>query len=229
MKKILLPALAAGLTMILLLSFNCGPAGLQFSAIPERIQAVEGYASLRITANAGVSRTKFSFVFTLPHRGRIEVSDFLGRTIYQIFILPEAAYFVVPSRNLYWPSREEEIMEKFLGFRLSLEEAVRFLTGRWQDSSLPGHLSGWTFRRDQQGRVTSGERGDLFFVIEEFAANSRQMRSLAFTHSHSRGRLKILQLQYNPDVLPGVYSPEFLEDYMETTWEQIRALIDDAG
>jgi hypothetical protein len=227
-KQYLKPAPAAGLGLLLLLILSCGPSHLRISTVPGEIQALEGYASLRITAGAEISRTKFSFVFSLPQQGRIEVSDFLGRSLYQILILPERAYFVVPSKKLYWPSREEEIMEKFLGFRLNLAEAVRFLSGRWHHSSFPGTLSGWIFQRDESGRVVSGQRKDLFFVIDEFMSHSGQMKSLTFSHFSSRGRLKILQLQFNPEVRPGVFSSDFLREYKETTWKQMCALINNA-
>lgn len=228
MKQILKTIQAAGMLMFLLLILSCGPSRLRVSSIPEDITSLEGYAALRITADAGVSRTKFSFVFSPPHNGRIEVSDFFGRSLYQILVLQGQSYFVVPSKKIYWPSREEEIIEKFLGFRLNLSEAVRFLSGRWRVSSLPGTLADWTLQRDEKGRVVAGQRGDLFFTIEEFTDNSRQMKSLRFTHYLSRGRLKILQLKYNPPVRPGVFSDAFLGDYTETTWEHIRRLIDNA-
>lgn len=228
MKQILKTIQAAGMLLLLLMILSCGPSRLRVSSIPEDITSLEGYASLRITADTGVSRTKFSFVFSPPHNGRIEVSDFFGRSLYQILVLQGQAYFVVPSKKIYWPSREEDIIEKFLGFRLNLSEAVRFLSGRWLVSSLPGTLADWTLQRDEKGRVVAGQRGDLFFTIEEFADNSRQMKSLRFTHYLSRGRLKILQLRYNPPVRPGVFSAAFLGDYTETTWEQIRRLIDNA-
>ncbi len=228
MKKYFKPGPAAGVIFLISLFLSCGPSRLQVSADGGRIQALEGYASLRITAEEGSSRTKFSFVFLLPHHGHIEVSDFLGSSLYQILVLPDKAYFVVPSKKIYWPSREEEIIEKFLGFRLNLAEAVRFLSGRWGHSLLPGTLSGWTFQRDETGRVVSGQRGDLFFVIEDFVNNSSQMKSMVFSHSFSSGRLKILQLKYNPEVRPGIFSADFLSDYSETSWEQIRALINNA-
>jgi len=207
---------------------NCTPSRLSVSPVPPRIHALEGYASLRITAGEEASRTKFSFVFSLPRRGLVTVSDFLGRTLYKILVLPENAYFVVPSKKLYWSGREEEIIEKFLGFPLNLEEAVRFLSGRWDRSSLPGRLEGWTFQRDEQGRVVYGRRHDLFFSIEEFAEDSSQMKSLTYFHHYSRGRLKILQLHFNPEVRTGAFDSEFLNSYLKTDWEEIQNLLNNA-
>ncbi|MFO7866393.1 MAG: lipoprotein insertase outer membrane protein LolB [Candidatus Aminicenantes bacterium] len=219
---------AAGLSLALIWGLSCGPSRWKLFTTPDRIRTVEGYASLRIQTEEGASRTKFSFVFSLPQRGHIEVSDFLGRTIYQILVLPEKAFFVVPSRKLYWTGREENIIEKFLGFRLSMEEAVRFLTGQWHHSSLPGSPADWTFQYDENGRVVSGKRDGLCFVIEEFLGDSNQVQSLTFSHSLSRGSLKILQLQFNQEVIPDVFSYDFTERYSETSWEHIRDLLNHA-
>lgn len=219
---------AAGLVLLMMWTLSCTPSRLAVSPIPPRVHALEGYASLRIAVSKEISRTKFSFVFSLPHRGHVTVSDFLGRTLYQILILPEKAYLVVPSKKIYWASLEEKIIEKFLGFPLTLEEAIRFLSGRWDRSSLPGSLKGWSFQRDEQGRVVSGQRGRLFFRIDEFVDDSSQVESLTYFHDHSRGRLKILQLRFNPEVRTGIFSADFVDRYSETTWEEIQKLLKNA-
>lgn len=56
----------------------CRPSPVILLPLPSEIERIEGYASLRISGDQGSSRSKFSFLFQLPHQGRIEVSNILG-------------------------------------------------------------------------------------------------------------------------------------------------------
>ncbi|HEA65190.1 MAG TPA: hypothetical protein ENI02_03535, partial [Candidatus Aminicenantes bacterium] len=81
---------------------RCRPSPVILLPLPSEIERMEGYASLRITGDQGSSRSKFSFLFQLPHQGRIEVSNILGRTLYQIIVTGDKAVFIVPSKRVYW-------------------------------------------------------------------------------------------------------------------------------
>ncbi len=93
---------------------NCRPSQVLISPIPSDIKSMEGYASLRITTGQSAARSKFSFLLSLPNQGRMEVSDFLGRSIYQIFIVENKSYLVVPSKKVFWQGEEEEIIGKLM-------------------------------------------------------------------------------------------------------------------
>ena len=191
---------------------------------------MEGHASLSISGDQGTARSKFSFLFQLPDHGRIDVTGALGRTFYRIVIRSGTAYFVVPSEKVYWQGNEEDIIDKFLGFRLSLAEMVHLLSGNWseQEWSSKGGLASWSFAKDQEGRIVSGKRGDLWFEIEKFIGNTAFARLLRFRHPLSTGLVRILGIDLNQPVRPNVFSTKFTERYQPKTWEEIQELLNHA-
>ena len=65
---------------------HCRPSEFLLAPLPSKIDRIEGYASIRVTGEGGTARSKFSFLFDLPHQGRIEVSHTFGRALYQIIV-----------------------------------------------------------------------------------------------------------------------------------------------
>lgn len=182
---------------------------------------MEGYASLRYEGAQGSANTKFSFLFVSPDRGRIDASDFLGRAIYQVIITKSQAYFVLPSKKVYWRADEEEIVFRFLGFHLSLEEMVSLLSGRWPENK-PSFE--WSLRRDEENRIIRGKRGDLQFSVEEFIPNTTIAREIFFSHPLNEGRLKIRSIGFNQPLNESAFSTGFISRYEEKTWEEIQKL-----
>ena len=86
----------------------CRPSRISLLPLPSRIERIEGYASIKVTEERGSVRSKFFFLFKLPHQGRIEVFHMMGRTIYQIIVNEEKAVFLLPSKKVYWQGEEEE-------------------------------------------------------------------------------------------------------------------------
>jgi len=221
-------AVAICLTVAMLVGCQLSPISL--STIPSRIERIEGHASLTISGDQGSARSKFSFLFQVPSRGRIDVTGALGSVLYRIIIHDGDAYFVLPSKKAYWQGKEEDIIDKFMGFRLSLDEMINLLSGTWErEDVLRGeNLGDWAFTRDKKGRVVSGKRQDLRFAIEEFIGDTAFARRLVFEHPSSTGQVKILNINLNGPIGENVFSKKFLTKYQPKTWAEIQEMLDHA-
>lgn len=215
----------------LVLLAGCRTQSLFLTPPPSEMEGVEGYASLRITAGQQSARTRFSFLFQLPAEGRLDVLDPLGRVPYQILIVERRSFFVVPSRKAYWEGEEEAILEKFLGFRLSLLEVVALISGHWpgmDQGETPDWQEGWVLEKDRRDRIHFGRRGDFAFNVEEFFGQSPWVKTAVFHHVETEGRLKILDIQFNQPPREGAFSTAFLDQYSRKTWEEIQEMLSDA-
>ena len=195
------------------------------------MESIEGYGALRITGNQGSSKTRFSFLFFLPHQGRIESFDFIGRPLYYILIDKVKSFFVLPSKKVYWEGDVEEITLRFLGFSLNQYEMVSLLSGQLTGEvmSLEAEraLKKWRFERDERGRIVSGQREEFCFEVQEFFADSPLARLILFHHPWSEGRLKILKINFNQPIRSVAFSRPFLERYELKSWAEIEELIGD--
>jgi hypothetical protein len=208
---------------------SCLPAKFSVPFIPSSIESIEGYGALRITENHGSSKMRFSFLFSLPHRGRIESFDFIGRSLYYILIDKEKSFFVLPSKKVYWEGMVEEITSRSLGFSLNQYEMVSLLSGQWTGDKMSPEakraLEKWYFERDERGRIVAGGREEFRFEIQEFFDNTPFARLLLFFHPWSEGRLKILKLNFNQPLRPAAFSRPFLERYELKSWAEIEELL----
>jgi len=200
----------------------CRPSAVILLPLPSEIERIEGYASLRISRDQGSSRSKFSFLFQLPHQGRIEVSNILGRTLYQIIVTEDKAVFIVPSKRVYWQGEEEEIIQYFLGFRLNLYEMINLLSGKWEGEE---RNESWSFAKDERGRIMAGQRGEFQFEVKEFLADTPFARILIFQHPLNRGFLKILRINLNQPLKKGVFSLSVLGKYERKSWIEIEKIL----
>lgn len=208
----------------------CRPPAVSLSPLPAQIDRMEGHASLIISGNQGTARSKFSFLFQLPDRGRIDVTGALGSVLYRIIIYEGESYFVVPSKKVYWQGQEEEIIDKFMGFRLSLAEMINLLSGSWDEQEMSHNqgLKNWCFERDRDGRIISGQRQDLWFKIEAFIGDTPFARRLLFRHPLNTGQVKVLGINLNRPIKPTVFSTNFLGKYQPKTWAEIQELLNHA-
>jgi len=209
---------AAGLILLVIFSLiSCFPSRPSFSPLPPQVDSIEGYASLRLTRDGGTVKSRFSFLFLLPGQGRIDILDPLGRTVSSLFIEANEAFFVFPSKKIYWKTTREEAVSKFLGFALTPQEMTAILSGKLED------LSGWDLERDGRDRVNRGQRGDIQFEVRQFFDDSRLPQLLALAHGGDRGSLKILRLNFNEPLKKNVFRLSFLEreDYTAATWAEI--------
>jgi hypothetical protein len=215
----------AGICLVILAAAACSPYRILLSPVPDQIEKIEGYARLKITDELGSQHLKFSFLLVLPSVGRIDVSDFMGRSLYQIIISGENAYLTIPSKKVFWQGKEEEVINKFLGFNLNLSELVSLFSGKWPASPAEKNkISSWELKKDKSGRIISGQRGDLLFEVEEFIENTRIARSLIFKHPLNQGRLKFLKMDFNQPGSDPSFFTAFLKNYKKKTWEEIQVL-----
>ena len=214
--------LSAGLVLLFL--SRCSTTPVLLTPVPPLINSMEGYASLSYEGTQGSARTKFAFLIVPPDKGRIDASDFLGRAIYQVVITENRAYFVLPSKKAYWQAEEEEIVFRFMGFRLTLEEIGLLLSGRWPGDTGGDPLFGWVLERDKQGRIVRGKRGDLRFSVEAFIENTDIPGFLFFSHPMNEGHLKIRNIGFNQPLNEKAFSTGFIQRYEEKTWEEIQKL-----
>lgn len=192
---------------------------------PADVRAVEGYGSAVVESMDAIVRGRFAFRFERPPAGRIEAFDPLGRTLYVLVFRGERAWFVVPSKRVYWENAATEIMNRWLGFSLNPDDVVRLLSGRWEDAA--GGAGGWTFARDAEGRVAAGERGGLRFEIREFFAGAGAPRVVAFEDFAASGRLRVLEARFNPPARDAGADLSFLEKFSAVTWAELEALLED--
>jgi hypothetical protein len=137
---------AAALLAALLLP-ACRPPRALIGPVPADIREIEGDASLRITRDGRTSRSRFAFVLEPSRRGRVTVTGVLGTAAAEIVFAGPEGYFVLPSEKVYWKAAPEEIVGKFLGFPLSLDEMTGLLCGRWPAGSGGGAPAGWALDR----------------------------------------------------------------------------------
>ena len=209
---------------------GCLPTQVLLSPVPDRIDRMEGHASLSLTGEEGTTSSKFSFLFALPDQGHIEVREFIIGSLYQIVITKGKAYFVVPKKRVYWEGEEEEIIDKFLGFRLSLDEMISLFTGKWPVSrGEPDAVLSWQLERDSWGRILSGRRGDLRFQVERFIEDTALAHSFIFDHPASYGRLRFTRIDFNQPLNERAFSTAFQKRYERKTWEEIQELLNNGG
>jgi len=216
------PALA-----VILLSFSCRVPPVMIPTVPPSLTEIEGYASLKITRSGETAKSKFAFVLGLPHRAKIEIQDPLGRKAAEILINDRDGYFILASEKAYWRASPGEIMEKFLGFQLSLREMTGLLCGRWRAETIEERqaLSAWKFRDDAEGRKAAGWRGNLEFTVLEFFPGSPVPRRLEFRSPDDHGNLGILAMAFNRPLSENAWAMDFMNAYASMTWADIEKML----
>lgn len=211
-----------------MISFYCRRSPVLLSPYPEQIETIQGFASLKIKGTDSFSRSKFSFLFSLPDKARIEVFDFLGRTIYQIIIKDKRAFLVVPSKKIYWLSTEEEIIEKFIGCKLSLAETASFLSGQWKylkEKAEDKNKDSWDIKRNREGKVIRGEKSGMTFQVNEYIEGTDLIENVSFENRFQEGQLKILSIDFNNPVKENFFSFSFIESFQRRSWDEIKEVM----
>lgn len=191
---------------------------------PVELRDVAGNASLKISRPDGTARSKFSYALALPDRGRIDVLDPLGRTAVQFLVEGEEAYLVLPSKRAYGRGRRDDVLEKFLGFPVGVDELAGLLAGRWEKAG-GAPLSGWSLDRDGRGRVSAGSRGDLSFAVLEHFPGNGVPRRLSFRGPSSEGTVTLLPPRFNRGL--GPFSRAFQDKFRALSWDEVERLLRD--
>ncbi len=185
--------------------------------LPPNVRSIEGYASLRLIREGKAAKSRMSFVFVIPDRGRVEVIDPLGRTVSILFLDGGQAYLVLPRKRAYWRAERDEAMTRLLGFSLSPEDMTHILTGR------ADRLAGWTLEKDGRGRVVRGGRSDLRFEIRLFFEPGPLPQLVVLSGNGTSGSLRVLRLDFNQALRPEAFRLFFLEEegYRSAGWEEV--------
>ncbi len=220
-----------GILVCLFTLAGCGSSNILLSPLPDNIKSMEGYASIKISSKDRTARSKFTFLFRLPDQGWIEVCNFLGTTLYQIVIDGEEAYFVIPSKKAYWHGPEEEIIDVFLGFQLSLNDIISLLFGLWDRPVVTTGIrptdAGWRLDKDGKGRIAAGRREKFSFRVEKFIENTAFALVLNYKHPYSQGQIRVLRMNVNSPIRPALFNKAFLKRFQQKTWFEIQEMLND--
>jgi len=190
---------------------------------PPEIESLEGYASLRLSGEWGTAKSRFSFQVRSPDQGRVEVFDVLGRVVFYFVLEGSEARLVVPSEKAYCAVASEEVMRRFIGFALDVEEWTALLSGVWPEAPAGG-LGGWSLERDGRNRVRSGRREGFFFEVAEYFPDSPSPRRIDFGSVGGGGRLIILSLRFNSVHPEAAFLMTPPSSFEARTWEEIERL-----
>lgn len=207
---------------------SCRPPQLRLGP-GERLDSLEGYADLKISDGRAGSKSKFSFVIQLPDKGRIDIFDALGRSLFTLISDGREAYFVAIPKKAYWRGSQRDILDAFLGFDLSLEEMAGLLSGGWGQSPAPNGeaFQGWAWTRDAKGRVVAGEGEGLRLEVKDFFAGGVQPHTILFTSARNSGSIKVYEVKFNVPPKSAPFRLWFLGDFRETTREEMERLLGD--
>lgn len=191
-------------------------------------QSMAGFVSLKISTNQQSARSRFSFFFRLPGEGSLEALDPLGRVQYRILIVNHLSFLALPAKKVFWRGGDTEILEKFLGFPLRLEEVAALLSGHWPEIPPEDRTAwqrSWNLQKDKKGRIQSGSRGEFQFRVEERFAQSPLVQTVVFFCAQLEGRAKILDVHFDQPASEAVFSTAFLEGFTEVSWAEMEKLL----
>ncbi len=213
-------AIAAGL--------SCHPSRLRLGP-NDRLEQVEGFALLKVSDGRASSKAKFSFCLELPDRGRIDVFDVLGRALFVLISRDEKAYFAAVAKKVVWCGSRNDLLNKFLGFDLSLDEMAGLLSGRWgrEPAGERVAFSGWTLTRDTEGRVTAAEGRNVRIEVKDFFAGTTRPHTVLFRSGERAGSIRVYDLKFNAPSKEGPFRLTFLDGFESKSWEEMERLLDD--
>jgi hypothetical protein len=230
MARLVAPSFLAGpAAAIILFLATCVSGPPLLSPPPARVETLDGFGSLSIHGSGGSLRGRFSFLLSLPDKGRIEVLDPLGRSRAVLIFRERRAYMLLPSRKAFWTGPEEELMENFLGLGLSARDLAGLLGGQWLAAGAPegDEGGGWTFERDRDGRAAAGAKGAFRFKVEEFFGKTSVPRSVGIFRAGEPGRLRVLQIRFNRPPRGDAFGLSPLSGLSRRTWAEMEELLRD--
>ncbi len=220
------PLLLGAALLAALILPGCRPPRAVLGPVPSEIREIEGDASLKITRNGETSRTRFAFVLEMSRRGRVVVTDFLGGSAAEFVLVGDDGYLVLPTKKVYWKAGPAEIVEKLLGFPLTLDEMAGLICGRWPaGAGGSGPFREWSFERDGDGRIRAGRKGGLEFTVGEFFPGSPVPRIVDFRDALGSGRLTVRGIEFNGPGAESAFHLDFLGAFSPKSWEEIAAIL----
>jgi len=224
MKRVRPPAIAA--IILVITAAGCRLPQTSLAPIPPDWKAFEGYGSLKFLIRGETRGARFSFVIEPPGRGRITVVDAFNRALAEIFVEGNDGYFVLARDRVFWKAPPQDILEKFIGFGLNLEEMVWLLGGRWKQARAAASPSfaAWELAEDGKGRTASGRRGEFSFEVIEYFKGSPVPRRVDFSSDLGRGKLSLLSVAFATAAVPDAFRLDFLKTCAAKSWEEIEKI-----
>jgi len=192
----------AALIAFLVLLASCRPSRLQIIPVPPEVRSIEGYGTVKIFRGGESGRSRFAFNLEAGKRGKVEVLDPLNRAAAEIFLSPKDAYVVLRGDKVYWKAAPEEVIERFLGVRLGLDDVTGLLCGR-----MPAPAA------------------DLGLDVRETFPGGSAPRRIDFAGMTAEGTIIILALAFNAPVSEAAFSLDFLAGFSSRTWEEIERIL----
>jgi hypothetical protein len=212
----------------LLLLASCRPGRPVLGPVPERIESVQGHASIRTNRSGASARARLAFRLVPPLLARLEALDPLNRTIFTVSVDGDEAVLIVPSRKAYWSGPRTDVLDAGLGFPLSVVEMAGLLTGRGPSApEAAGEDAAWTLSRDVKGRVVSGSRRGFSFGVDEFFSQAGVPRRIRFAAADVSGTLTVLGLSFNAAAPEAAVSPRIPPAYARLTKAEMTRLLRD--
>ena len=193
---------AAGILLLLSFGPSCRPSRLRVIPVPPDVRTLEGYGTVKIVRAGESGRARFSFVIESGRRGKFEVLDAFNRSAAEVFLAPDAAYFVLRGEKAYWKAEPQDVVEKILGVRLGLVDVEGLLVGR-----PPGGPAGFDVR-----------------VRETFPGGSVPRR-IEFSGLESEGTITILALTFNTPPAGSVFDLDFLATHAAVPWAEMERFL----
>jgi len=193
---------AAALFTALLLAASCRPSRLQVIPVPPEVRSIEGYGAVKIVRAGESGRSRFSFILETGRRGKVEVLDALNRAAAEIFLAPDVAYLVLRGDKVYWKAAPEDVIEKFLGVRLGLDDVTGLLRGR-------------------PPAATAG----LDLEVRETFPGGSAPRRIEFAGIATSGTITILALSFNAPAAETVFDLDFLATFASRTWDEVERIL----
>jgi hypothetical protein len=210
----------------LLLAVACRPGRPALGPLPERIESLQGFASIRYSRGGSSARARLAFRLVAPDRAGLEALDPLNRTLFTVGVEGEDATLIVPSRKAYWTGARADVLDAGLGFPLSVAEMIGLLSGRWPEGpDGQARPAGWTLTRDGEGRIAAGRRDGFDFRVDEFFTRTAVPRKLVFRAANSSGTLTVLGLTANEAGSDAMRPPAVPPSFARLTRSEMERLL----
>ncbi|HPW17277.1 MAG TPA: hypothetical protein PLP83_02725 [Candidatus Aminicenantes bacterium] len=189
---------------------------------PSGVEAVEGFAAASVAGPEAALKGKFAFLFRRPGLGRVEAFDPLGRTAFVVHFREGRAWFVLPSKRAFAEDEAEVMMRRLIGVALRPDDALSLLSGAWPEG---GEAGGWSVARDGRGRVAGGERDGFGFKVLDYFRGGAAPRRVEVSGDGTAGRIKVLEIGFDPAPRDGAFDTAFLARFSAKTWDELLELI----
>lgn len=209
------------LCLVVLISLDsCRPSPPN-TISPAEINNLEGQASFFIRSPERQGRLRLGFLFSLPDKVRLELSNPFGGLESLIWLNGPEATLYLAREKVFWRGDSLVITTDVFGQQLKPEELIRIFAARWSELELE---NGWSLSRDEKGQIIAGEKGAFKFAIKEYFAFSVFPRTVYFDYQGYSVRVRLKKLGFNRSGQENLFNPKLPTGSREKSWEEISGL-----